>query len=160
LGDQFLYLKRFTLGRFAPQGEGFLWAMRNAHPTAHAGGGVDACESIVDGNRRELAVVNTRSAGSTQLGLHLGDVPRRGQHRRAVLVGMHRPTTARAAVADGVESTQHGIFEESMADMAPLLLGVQELHCLFLAEPARASRVMFGNKAGKRLADDKADVEG
>jgi hypothetical protein len=39
-----------------------------------------------------------------------GDVAGRGEHGGAVPVGLHRATAAGAAVADGIEPAEHGIF--------------------------------------------------
>jgi hypothetical protein len=117
-GDELLDLQRLALGRVASQGDGFLRAVGDAHPAAHAGGGIDAGEAIVYRDRGELAIVGARTASSAQVGVHLSDIARRGEHRRAVPVGVHRPAALRlrsgqaagATVADGAETTEHGIL--------------------------------------------------
>jgi hypothetical protein len=84
--------------------------MGDAHATAHARRSVDTGEAILHRNRPKLAKVGALPASSTQPLIHHRHVAGRGQHRRAVAVGVHRPTAARAAVADGVETTEHSIF--------------------------------------------------
>jgi hypothetical protein len=41
-------------------------------------------------------------------------------------VGLHRATAARAAVADGVEAPEHGIFEKGVVHMSALVFGFQD----------------------------------
>jgi hypothetical protein len=80
--------------------------MRDADTAAHAGGSIDYGESVIHGNRRELTMIGAGCTGGTQVGVHLGQVPRRGEHGRAVAVRLHRPAAAGTAVADGVEASQ------------------------------------------------------
>jgi hypothetical protein len=108
--DKLLDLQRLPLSRVTDQRDGLLRTVGDAHTTAHAGGNVDAGEAIVYRNGRELAIVGTGAARCTQIDIHLCHVPRRGDHGRAVLVGQHRPAATGAAVADGVEPVEHGIF--------------------------------------------------
>jgi hypothetical protein len=112
MGDELLDLQGLALGRVALQGDGFLRTPGDAHATAHASRSIDVGESVIHGNRRELAIVGAQAASSAQLGFHPGHKARRGQHRRAALrvVGLHRPAAAGAAVADGVKAPEHGIF--------------------------------------------------
>jgi hypothetical protein len=88
MSNELLDLQWLAFGRVAPQGDRFLRTLRDAHPAAHTGCYIDASESIIQRN----------------------DIARRGQHGRAVLVSLHRPTAARAAVADGVEAIEHGVL--------------------------------------------------
>jgi hypothetical protein len=60
--------------------------------------------------RGKNQLVSARAAAGAQISVYLCHVPRGGQHRRAMLVGLHRPSAARAAVADGVEPIEHRIF--------------------------------------------------
>jgi hypothetical protein len=110
MGNEFLDLQRLAPGCIAHKRDGLLWTVRDAHPAAHARRTIDAGESITNGNRRKLANVGARATAGTQIGIHPRHVPRRGDHRRAMLVSLHRPTAARAAVADGVEATEHSIL--------------------------------------------------
>jgi hypothetical protein len=104
MGHKLLNLQRLAFGRVAQQGDGFLGAVGDAHPTAHAGGSIDLGESVIQGDRRELARIGAGAAGGAQIDVQVGDVARRGQHGRAVVPRLHRPAAAGAAVADSVES--------------------------------------------------------
>jgi len=75
-------------------------------------------------------------------------------------VGVHRPAAAGTAVADSIESPQHGVLEEGVMDMAALVFGVQNLRSLLLADPTGATWVILTDKAGKGLANHQADVQG
>jgi len=110
MGNELLNFQRLSLGRLAQEEDGFLWTVSNAHPAAHARCLVYVRESITHRNRRELANVGALAAASTQPLIHHRHVPRRRDHRRPVAVGIHGPTAARAAVADGVETTEHRIL--------------------------------------------------
>jgi hypothetical protein len=57
MGNQFLNLQRLAFGRVAHQLDSLLRAVVDAHPAAHAGRNIDAGESVVHRNRRELAEV-------------------------------------------------------------------------------------------------------
>jgi len=111
MGNEFLDLQRLALGRVAQEGDGFLRAVGDARPAAHAGMVVDPGPTIVHRDGTELARVGARTAGGAQLGVHLGDIARGSQHGRAVVPCLHRPAaTGAAAVADGVKSPEHSIF--------------------------------------------------
>ena len=74
-------------------------------------------------------------------------------------MGLHGAAAARAAIADGVEASQHGVLEESMVHVAAFVLGAQDIHCLILRYPVRSIRMMIDNKAGERLTHNQADIE-
>jgi hypothetical protein len=52
-----------------------LRAVGHAHATAHAGGGVDAGETVIYGNGSKLANVGALAAGSTQIGITCATYP-------------------------------------------------------------------------------------
>ena len=97
-------------GGVSHQGDGLLRAVGHAHPTAHAGGAIDDGVTIIHRNRPKRAVIGALAAAGAQIGVHLGHIARGGQHRRAVLVGVHGAAATGTAVADGVEPAEHGIF--------------------------------------------------
>jgi hypothetical protein len=72
---------------------------------------------------------------------------------------LHGSATAGAAVANGVEPAQHRIFEKGVVHVAAFVLGLQNVYCFSLADPSGSPRVVLGDKAGKRLANDKANVQ-
>jgi len=75
-----------------------------------------------------------------------------------MLMGLHRPAAAGAAVADGVEPPEHSILEECVVDVAALILGAQDFHGFLLRNPPRPPRMVFLNNAGKWVANDQAHV--
>ena len=87
------------------------------------------------------------------------DVAGGSDHRCTVTIGIHRPAATLAAVADGIEAIQHGVFEKSVMHMTALMLFVQDFHSFFLSDPAGAVRVVLDDKTGKRLANDEAYVK-
>ena len=91
--------------------------------------------------------------------VHLADVARRGQHRRAVAVGLHRAAAARAAVADGVEPAEHRVLEEGVVHVAALVLGLRISTASSDVIRRDAVGVVVADEAGKRFADDQADVQ-
>jgi hypothetical protein len=48
------------------------------------------------------------------------DVAGGSDHRCTVTIGIHRPAATLAAVADGIEAIQHGVFEKSVMHMTAL----------------------------------------
>ena len=74
-------------------------------------------------------------------------------------VRLNRPTAAGAAVADGVEPAEHRVLEKRVVDVAAVVLGCQDLNRLIRTDPARPVGLVLADKAGKRLADDEADVQ-
>lgn len=160
MGNELLDLQRLGFSRVALQRDGFLRTVGDADAAAHAVSDVYGGAVPVHREGRKLAELGAGAAGCAQVGVDLGDIAGRSQHRRAVLVGLHGTAAARAAIADGVEPAQHRIFEKGMTDVAALLLCAENLHCFALTDPTGASRVVFNHKAGKGLTDDEANVEG
>jgi hypothetical protein len=75
-------------------------------------------------------------------------------------VGIHGPAAAGAAVADGVEAPQHGVFEEGVVDMAPAMFLFQDRRRFFGGNPAAAARMVIRHEGGKGLSHDQADIQG
>lgn len=65
---------------------------------------------------------------------------------------------ARTAITDGVESAQHGIFEESMVHVPPLILFIQDSQRLSLADAPPALGMLVDHHPHERLPDDDANV--
>jgi hypothetical protein len=98
LCDESLNLQWLAFGRVADQGDGFLRAVGDAHPAAHASGGIDAGESVIHRNRRKLAHLGALAAAGAQPFVHYRHVPGRRDHgRAAIALRLHRPAAARAA---------------------------------------------------------------
>ena len=75
-------------------------------------------------------------------------------------MGIHGPAAAGAAVADGVEAPQHGVFEEGMVDMAPAMFRLEDRRRLFGGNPAAAAGMMIRYEGGEGLSHDQADIQG
>ncbi len=73
-------------------------------------------------------------------------------------MGIDGSAAAGAAVADGIEAVQHGILEKSMMHVAALFFSLHDGYSLLLGDPPGFVWMMFDNEAGKRLADDQADI--
>lgn len=58
----------------------------------------------------QVGGIGAQAEGGAQLGTQPGYVAGQGEHRRSPLPPLHRPSAARAAVADEVETAQHGVF--------------------------------------------------
>ena len=78
----------------------------------------------------------------------------------AVALRLHGSAAAATAVADGVETIEHGVFEEGMVDVATFVLGLEDGYRLVARNPARAFRLMLTDEAGERFAYDQADIHG
>jgi hypothetical protein len=98
------------------------------------------------------------AAADAKFLIYLGDITRGCQHWSAIAVGLHRAAAAGTAVADGIEATQHGVFEEGVMDVPTLVFGFQDLNRLIRIDPARALRVVFDYESCKRFADDQAYI--
>jgi hypothetical protein len=109
--------------------------------------------------RIELAQFYAFSARDAESMVDDIDKPGRREHWRSVLMRLNRAATARAAIADGVESIEGGILEECMVDMAPCVFGPEDLHRLSLRDTARASRMVLEREAGEWFTDDEAHIE-
>ena len=96
--------------------------MRDADAAAHTQLIVDL-SMAVHMDSPELAVLGAVATADTQVFIDRRHIPRRSQHGRAALVGLDRPTTARAAVAYGVEAAQHCVFKEGVVGMTAFVLG-------------------------------------
>lgn len=136
-----------------------LVAFVQADATAHAGLLIDNRAVILQVDGSELAVGLTFAAGDAQVFVHLAEIAGGGKHWRAVLVGMQRPAAAFAAVADGIEAVEHGIFEEGVVDVAAGIFGAQDVDRFLGSDPAGALGMVFFDEAGERVADDQADIQ-
>jgi hypothetical protein len=94
----------------APQRDGLLRAVCHAYPAPHTRGSIDLSESVIHRNCRKLVKAGALAAAGAQPFVHHPHIPRRRDHGRPTPLRLHRPTAARAAVADGVETTEHRIF--------------------------------------------------
>ena len=101
----------------------------------------------------------TRSASDTYSLIHHRDIARGGQHRRAISVRLHRAATACTAVADGIEPSEHGVFEERVMNMPSGVLGSQNVDRLSGSNVTRSFRMMFQNETRERFSHDEADIE-
>ncbi len=72
---------------------------------------------------------------------------------------MDGATATRAAVADGVETTQHGVFEEGVVDVVALVFPKQDILSFLRRDTARTAGVMLDDQAGKWLANDQAHIQ-
>lgn len=73
-------------------------------------------------------------------------------------MGIDGTAAAGAAVADGVEAVQHGIFEKGVMHVAAFFFSLHDGDCLLLADPPGLVRMMLHNKTGKGFAYDQADI--
>jgi hypothetical protein len=113
---------------------------------------VDEAESMKLARRHALA------AALAEILIAVSDESGRGEHRSTVSVRLHGSATARTAIADCIEPPEHRLLEEGMMNVPPLMLSFENVYRLCLCDSARATGVMLGNKTGKRLADDEADI--
>src|SRR5450756_400275 len=134
-------------------------AVRHTHAAAHAPGFIHVTLAIDQGDGLELAMLLAGPAAAAEPGIHLADVTRRSQHRRAVALGLHGAAAARAAVADRIEAVEHRLLEEGVAHVAAFVLGPQDLHRLILADPARLVRMVLPDEGGERLAYYQAHIQ-
>ena len=72
----------------------------------------------------------------------------------------HCTAAAGTAIADGIETPQHGIFEEGVVNMPTHLFSAQDFYCLVRIYPPRAVWVVVTNETGKGFSDDQAHIQG
>jgi len=74
-------------------------------------------------------------------------------------VGVDGAAAAGAAVADGIETVKHRIFEECVVYVAPFFLGLHDGDGFRLTDSSCFIRVVFNNKSGKWFPDNQTDIE-
>ena len=105
----------------------FLFAVAGTNTATHAQFLVDQRIAVINLDGRELAVFAAVTASDTEVLVNRADKAGSGQHGRTMLVSFHRTTAACAAVADGIETSQHGIFEECVVDVTAIFFSLQYL---------------------------------
>jgi len=149
-----------ALGRIAHQLQSPGWTYGGADPAAHALGGIQDQVLTVKVQGRELTMLDAQAAVSAPLVVNGAHVSRRREHGDAVALSLHGPAAAGTAVADGVEATQHGVFEKGMVHVAALLLGLEDVHGLLLGDAPGPCGMVLGDKPRKRFSHDETDIHG
>ncbi len=151
-------LERNALSLVAYKGQCALLALAGADPAAHAFMVIDTVDALNDLEGAELAEGTAVAAANAQRLVHLGDVTGRAQHGNAIALGLHGTAATLAAIADGIKAVEHGVLEEGMMDVAALVLRLQDGDRFIPGDPARALRLVLADEAGKRVADDQANI--
>ncbi len=132
----------------------------NTNAAAHTEVLVDVIDAVAHTQGVELAEHETFFAARTEVFVHRGRVSGRGKHRRAMAMGLHRPAAAIAAIADGIKSSEHRVFEKRVMHMASGVLLLKDFNGLCCGDTPGPRTMMLENKSCKGFTDDQADIEG
>ena len=120
--DQLPDQQRFTLREIALEGDGFTVTLIDADAAAQADLFVDRDRLTVQSDCPKGTGFDAKTAAVALQGIDSGDESRRGQHGCAAAIGLHRAAATGAAVADRIETIEHGILEEGMVRVAAFVL--------------------------------------
>ena len=74
-------------------------------------------------------------------------------------MSLHCTATTAATIADGVESPQHSIFEKRVVNVTAFMFGLKNGNGFTGGDPPGPVGMVFGDKPGKRFANDQTHVD-
>jgi len=154
------YVEGRALLLVADQFDGSGGALHFADAAAHAA--IPVALDRVAGVRKgaESAGLDAIAAARAELPIDFGHLARTQLQRNVELEhGLDAAAAALAAIADGIEAVQHGVFEPGRVHVAAGVLRLEQLERFGRRQPARGCEVIE-SEIGDRRADDHADVDG
>lgn len=133
-------------------------ALRNADAATHACIGIDRFFPVVVQNRVKLAILRAGTADDTARIVHLCHISGRRKHRSSVPMRLHCTATTGTAIADGIESTEHRIFEKRMMHVPSFVFRFKDINSFGGSDFAGSIRMMLQYEPCKRFSDDEAHI--